>query len=389
MSAVHLGVDRFLELPEARNKALGLVTNATGFTSTGVPTWRAFLERRLRVAALFGPEHGFRGEAQDAVQVVDEEFRGIPVYSLYGSRLRPTPEMLRPLDAVVYDIQDVGCRYYTYLYTLAYVMEACEKAGAEVIVLDRPNPIRADRVEGTAISAAFDSFVGGYGLSPRYGMTVGEFAEYLKGEYFSDVQLSVIWMEGYDRSSFFDETGLPWPLPSPNLPSLNTAILYPGTCLLEGTNLSEGRGTTRPFEICGAPWLDGEILRERLAAYDLPGVVFSSIFFTPTFSKHAGLLCRGVLVHVVDRSAVDALAVGAAILREARRFDRSAFEWRELWEGDGYFFDRLAGGPALRERLEADASLEGLRAFLVSGAEDFEERRARYLHYGSVVDAST
>ncbi len=386
MSAVHLGVDRFLELPEARNKALGLVTNATGFTSTGVPTWRAFLERGLRVAALFGPEHGFRGEAQDAVQVVDEDFRGIPVYSLYGSRLRPTPEMLRPLDAVVYDIQDVGCRYYTYLYTLAYVMEACEEAGAEVIVLDRPNPIRADRVEGTAISAAFDSFVGGYGLSPRYGMTVGEFAEYLKGEYFPDVQLSVIWMEGYDRSSFFDESGLPWPLPSPNLPSLNTAILYPGTCLLEGTNLSEGRGTTRPFEICGAPWLDGEILRERLAAYDLPGVVFSSIFFTPTFSKHAGLLCRGVLVHVVDRSAVDALAVGAAILREARRFDRSAFEWRELWEGDGYFFDRLAGGPALRERLEADASLEGLRAFLVSGAEDFEERRARYLHYGSVVD---
>lgn len=383
MPALRLGVDRLLECTPDKAKQLGLVTNPTGFTSRGVPTWRALLDNGFNLAALFGPEHGFRGAAQDAVEVDDEQFRGVPVYSLYGSRLRPSPRMIGPLDAVVYDIQDVGCRYYTYLYTLAYVMEACADAGCEVIVLDRPDPIGADRVEGNAIESAHDSFVGGYGLAPRYGMTVGEFAEYLKGEYFPTVKLSVVWMEGYDRTSYFDRTGLPWPLPSPNLPSLDTAILYPGTCLLEGTNLSEGRGTTRPFEICGAPWFDGELLRERLAAYDLPGVVFSSIFFTPTFSKHAGTLCQGVLVHVIDRSAVDALAVGIAIVSEARRFDRSAFRWRESWEGDGYFFDRLAGGPTLRERIAADAPLEELHAFVTGGSARFGERRARYLHYGS------
>ena len=383
MPALRLGVDRLLECTPDKAKQLGLVTNPTGFTSRGVPTWRALLDNGCNLAALFGPEHGFRGAAQDAVEVDDERFRGVPVYSLYGSRLRPSPRMIGPLDAVVYDIQDVGCRYYTYLYTLAYVMEACADAGREVIVLDRPDPIGADRVEGSAIESAHDSFVGGYGLAPRYGMTVGEFAEYLKGEYFPTVKLSVVWMEGYDRTSYFDRTGLPWPLPSPNLPSLDTAILYPGTCLLEGTNLSEGRGTTRPFEICGAPWFDGELLRERLAAYDLPGVVFSSIFFTPTFSKHAGTLCQGVLVHVIDRSAVDALAVGIAIVSEARRFDRSAFRWRESWEGDGYFFDRLAGGPTLRERIAADAPLEELHAFVTDGSARFGERRARYLHYGS------
>lgn len=383
MPALRLGVDRLLECTPDKAKQLGLVTNPTGFTSRGVPTWRALLDNGFTLAALFGPEHGFRGAAQDAVEVDDEQFRGVPVYSLYGSRLRPSPRMIGPLDAVVYDIQDVGCRYYTYLYTLAYVMEACADAGREVIVLDRPDPIGADRVEGSAIERSHDSFVGGYGLAPRYGMTVGEFAEYLKGEYFPTVKLSVVWMEGYDRTSYFDRTGLPWPLPSPNLPSLDTAILYPGTCLLEGTNLSEGRGTTRPFEICGAPWFDGELLRERLAAYDLPGVVFSSIFFTPTFSKHAGTLCQGVLVHVIDRSAVDALAVGIAIVSEARRFDRSAFQWRESWEGDGYFFDRLAGGPTLRERIAADAPLEELHAFVTGGSARFGERRARYLHYGS------
>lgn len=381
MSSTTLGIDRFLQSKPDKDTKIGLVTNATGITADGVPSWKALLQAECSVAALFGPEHGFRGEAQDAVEVADEEFSGIPVYSLFGARVKPTREMLEPLDVVVYDIQDVGARYYTYLYTLAYTMEACQEFATPLVVLDRPNPIGAEIVQGNRIPSEYDSFVGGYGLSPRYGMTVGEFAHYLKGEYFPSVELTVVWMEGYERTMFFEETGLPWPLPSPNLPTVDTALLYPGTCLIEGTTLSEGRGTTRPFEVVGAPWLDGEKLRESLAAYELSGVRVSSIFFTPTISKHKDTLCQGVLIHLVDPNSVDSLRVGLTVLHEAARLSGASFAWRELWEGDGFFFDRLAGGPELRHMVERGADADDLYGAATAKQSEFETVRSRYLHY--------
>ncbi len=382
MQKVKPGADLIHKLPFGKSARIGLLTNASGFTSEGQPTWKALMSSGYRLTALFGPEHGFRGAAQDAVHVQDASFQGIPVYSLYGLRERPTPEMLSNTDLIIYDIQDIGCRYYTYIYTLAYMMEACEKEGIPLLVLDRPNPIRNSAVQGNPIEPQFDNFVGGYGLAPRYGMTPGELACYLKGQYYPKTDLSVIWMENYSPDLYFDDLALPWPLPSPNLPGINTAILYPGTCLFEGTCLSEGRGTTRPFEIIGAPWLDGEELRERLTEYQLPGVRFSSIFFSPVFSKFKGEQCQGVLINIVDRNAVDPLRTGITLLREAREMNKKKFAWRALWEDkEGFFIDSLTGGPDFRAMTDSGLSAEELTERLTARQKEFESVRRRYLHY--------
>ncbi len=382
MNKIEPGANLLHEIPASSSTRIGLVTNASGLTSQGVPTWKALISSGYKLTALFGPEHGFRGEAQDAVHVQDASFKGIPVYSLYGIRERPTQELFKNTDLILYDIQDIGCRYYTYIYTLAYIMEACEKFGIPLVVLDRPNPIGNNIVEGSPIAAEFDNFVGGYGLAPRYGMTVGEMACYLKGEYYKNTELSVIWMKNYKPESYYDELKLPWPLPSPNLPSINAAILYPGTCLFEGTNLSEGRGTTRPFEITGAPWIDGEELRERLASFNLPGVTFSSVFFTPTFSKFKGIQCEGVLTHITDRSKVESLRTGITILEETRKMNKEKFEWRSLWENNkGFFIDNLAGGPNFRKIMDSGASADDITKYFTSGRQEFESVRRKYIHY--------
>ncbi|MFH2113553.1 MAG: DUF1343 domain-containing protein, partial [Spirochaetota bacterium] len=318
----------------------------------------------------------------DAVQVEDEVFRGIPSYSLYGKRLKPEASMLLGLDAVVYDIQDIGSRYYTYLYTLAYLMEACQEYGIPLVVLDRPNPIGGDKVEGGPIADSAWSFVGGYGLTPRYGMTVGEFAAYLKGEYFPGVELEVVPLEGWTRSLRWEDTGLPWPLPSPNIPSRACASVYPGTCLVEGTWFSEGRGTTRPFEMVGAPWIDGERLRDTLAGLELPGAVFSSVFFTPSISKHKDELCEGVLLNIIDEHAFNAVDTGVALVRTIRELWPGEFRFRETWEDpDAFFFDSLAGGADLRKLITSLAPLEDCIATANSGQTGFLRRRAKYLRY--------
>ena len=382
MSQIQLGADQLQRLPVGTSARIGLVTNATGFTSEGLPTWKALAAAGYNLAALFGPEHGFRGEAQDAVHVTDAEFQGVPVYSLYGTRERPTREMLENLDMVVYDIQDVGCRYYTYIYTLAYMMEACAEWGIPLTVLDRPNPIGNRTVEGNPMDPQYDNFVGGYGLAPRYGMTAGEMASYLRGEYFPTLELTVLWMKDYNPESCFDELPLPWPLPSPNLPGINTALLYPGTCLVEGTNLSEGRGTTRPFEVIGAPWLDGEVLRERLSDYHLPGIRFSSIFFTPTISKFRDELCEGVLIHIVDRKAVNSLRTGLVVMTEAAKMNRDRFDWRPLWENEKlHFIDQLTGGPDYRNMMDEGVSGDEIFKAMTVNQKSFETIRSQYLHY--------
>jgi uncharacterized protein YbbC (DUF1343 family) len=379
---VTTGLDRLLGEGLHRSERIGLATNPSAVTRGGAPNWKALMEAGYAISAFFGPEHGFRGDAQDGVEVADGSFLGIPSYSLYGTRDTPEPRMLDGLDCVVYDIQDVGCRYYTYLYTLANIMAACEKTGTRVVVLDRPDPIGGIEVEGAPIAPEHSSFVGGYRLPHRYGMTVGEFALYLKGEYFPGTMLEVVELKGWKRSMFFEECGLPWVSPSPNIPSIATAMVYPGTCLFEGTELSEGRGTTRPFETLGAPWIDGEALRAAMAAQKLPGVTFTRAAFTPTFSKHKGVFCEGVTLHVADRAAFRPLLAGIALLKTIRDLYPKDFAWKPTWEDAKVSFnDRLAGGPALRNMIDGGQPLEAIYAALREGEDAFRATRAKYLIY--------
>ena len=344
----------------------------------------------FRLVRLFGPEHGIRGEAQDMEAVAESIDRatGLPVVSLYGATedsLKPSQAHLRSLDALVHDLQDVGSRYYTFVYTLAYAMEAAAEAGLPVVVLDRPNPIGGIEVEGPVLEPALRSFVGRYPIPVRHGLTTGELAVLFRDAFDLHCDLRVVPMTGWRRAAHFEETGLPWVAPSPNMPTPETARVYPGGCLVEGTNLSEGRGTTRPFELAGAPWVNGAALARALTAEGLPGALFRAAAFRPEFQKHAGRLCEGVQVHVTDRSAFRPFATFLALLREARRQDTLAFDWRR----DAYEFvrDRLAidlllGRSGLRQMLEAGADIAEMEASWAEGLQAFRADRARVLLYG-------
>lgn len=281
------------------------------------------------VAALFGAEHGLRGEAQAGVPVddaVDPE-TGLPVYSLYGQNKRPRPASLACLDALVIDLVDAGCRYWTFLYTMSYCLEAAAAAGITVIVLDRPNPITGSRVEGNLLDPAFSSFVGRYPLPIRTGLTFGEAARLFNQAFGIGARLEIVPCQGWRRTQWYDETGLTFVPPSPNTPTLETLVLYPGTCLVEGTNLSEGRGTTHPFRWIGAPWIDGVRLARELNGRGLPGVAFRPVFFTPTFSKHAGTLCAGVEPHVLDPEAFRPVRTGLHLLDALYRQAPERWAW--------------------------------------------------------------
>ncbi len=314
----------------------------------------------VRLTALFGPEHGLDGAAQDMIGVDGAVARGLPIFSLYGaeeSALRPTAEMLATIDALVVDLQDVGARYYTFVYTMAYCLEACAAAGKRVIVCDRPNPLNGVDVDGPLLEPAFASFVGRFPLPVRHGKTIGELAQQWNREQGWNADLTVLPCAGWDRAMWFDQTGLPWIPPSPNMPTLDTATVYPGACLVEGTNLSEGRGTTRPFETIGAPWLDGRALAAELNASNLPGVRFRPLAFVPAFHKHAGRNCGGVFVHVTDRSVFRAVDAYVQLIAAARRQHRAAFAWRtEPYEfvRDRLAFDLLCGTDRLRRQIEAE-----------------------------------
>jgi uncharacterized protein YbbC (DUF1343 family) len=380
--------DRFRPL---RGRAVGLVCNPTS------------LDRRLRhaadllheapgvrLAALFGPEHGVRGDAQYMAAVADERDRrtGVPVYSLYGETresLIPRPEQLAGLDVLVFDIQDVGARYYTYQATMLLCMEAAGRAGVAFVVLDRPNPIGGVAVEGPRLSPGFESFCGLHDLAPRHGMTVGELAALFREERRIDVELTVVPCRGWRRHLHARETGLPWVFPSPNMPTPETALVYPGMCLLEGTNLSEGRGTTRPFELFGAPWLDADRLVEALEAERLPGVRFRPVSFVPTFDKHRGERCHGAELFVVDREAFRSFRTGVACVAAARAQAPERFAWRteayEFVEGIPAF-DLLSGSAREREGLERGASVAVLARAWAGEERAFARRRRRYLRYG-------
>jgi uncharacterized protein YbbC (DUF1343 family) len=343
----------------------------------------------VKLAALFGPEHGVRGEAQYMVAVGEARDRrtGVPVHSLYGSTfesLSPRPEWLRGLDALVFDIQDVGSRYYTYVYTMALAMKAAAKARVPFYVLDRPNPLNGAALEGNLVGEGFRSFVGLYALPNRHGMTAGELARLFNAQEGFGCELTVVPCEGWRRAQFWGDTGLPFISPSPNMPTPDTALVYPGMCLGEGTNVSEGRGTCRPFEQFGAPWVDTDALLARLAKEDLPGVTFRAVGFTPTFDKYTGESCNGAFIHVTDREAFLPLRTGIAIFQALHDLGPGKFDWRaDAYEfvEDVPAFDLLCGTDQVRRGIEEGWPLDRLMEGFSSQTEAFAKQRAPFLMY--------
>jgi uncharacterized protein YbbC (DUF1343 family) len=306
----------------------------------------------LELRGLFGPQHGFLGQTQDNMV----EWKGyehprlhIPIYSLYGEYREPTKEMLKDLDVLLIDLQDVGARYYTFIWTMYLCMRACERHDVEVVALDRPNPINGLTIEGPPIQSNYESFVGMHPIPVRHGRTIGELATLFHEEAFPKCRVSVLPMKNWERAMWFDQTGLPWVIPSPNMPTLDTATVYPGMCLLEGTNISEGRGTTRPFEIFGAPFIAADEFCRELNNLQLPGVFFRENYFQPTFNKFAGTLCAGAQIHVLDRDVFQPFRTGVEIIRSTRKLYPEQFAWKQPpyeYEYEKLPIQILLGGPA-------------------------------------------
>lgn len=341
----------------------------------------------VTLAAVFGPQHGFHADAQDNMVETphaSDARRGVPVYSLYSDTREPTAEMLAGLDALVVDLQDIGARIYTFAYTMANCLRAARRHGVPVIVCDRPNPIGGIAVEGPTLAPGYESFVGQFAIPMRHGLTIGELARLFNEHFGLGAALEVVPMAGWRRHMFWDDTGLPWVMPSPNMPTLDTATVYPGTVLFEGTNVSEGRGTTRPFEIAGAPWVRAETLAADLNTRRLPGVHFRPVVFEPTFQKHAGVRCGGCQLHVLDRARFRPVLAGVALLEAVRRADPARFAWRQPpyeYEGERLPIDILAGSPALREAIDTGESAAAIAASWAPGERAFLALRERFLLY--------
>ena len=341
----------------------------------------------ITLAALFGPQHGFHAAAQDNMVETGharDPRLGVPVYSLYSDTREPSAAMLDGIDVLVIDLQDVGTRVYTYIWTMANCLRAAARNGVPVIVCDRPNPIGGDAVEGPTLDPAYASFVGQLPIPLRHGMTVGELARLFNDEFGIGADLQVSAMQGWSRSMYHDETGAPWVIPSPNLPTLDSAIVYPGMVLLEGTMLSEGRGTTRPFELAGAPGIDPDALATRLNALGLPGVHVRAATFEPTFQKHAGAVCGGCQLHVTERRAFRPVATAIALIAACRDALGDRFRWREApyeYETEKMPFDILAGTDALRLDIERGRALDAMTADWSEAATAFTPLRERYLLY--------
>jgi uncharacterized protein YbbC (DUF1343 family) len=341
---------------------------------------------RVKVSRLLAPEHGLWGAPQDHVWIdgTRDPTTGLPVWSLYGARREPSAAMLRGIDTVVVDLQDVGSRYYTFVWTMALAMRACARHGVGFVVLDRPNPLGGALVEGNVADPAFASFVGLYPLAIRHGMTIGELAGYLNERHGLGCRLTVVPMRGWRRAMLWEDTALPWVPPSPNMPTLDTARVYPGGCLIEGTNLSEGRGTTRPFEWIGAPYLDAGRYAEALERERLPGVRWSPARFQPTFQKWAGQLCDGVQVHVTDRARFKPFLTGLAEIAVARRLAPRRFAWRRPpyeFEKRRMPIDILCGTDAIRTAIERGTPLPAIERAWQRDLDRWKRLRARYLLY--------
>jgi uncharacterized protein YbbC (DUF1343 family) len=360
---VRTGLQRLVEGEAAhlRRSAAGLVVHPASVTSDLVPATDALLAAGFDIRALFGPQHGAHGEKQDNMIEsghFTEPATGLPVYSLYSDVRKPKPEMLEGLDAVLFDLQDVGVRVYTFVWSMALTMEACAEAGVRFVVLDRPNPIGGE-VQGPVLREEFTSFVGLHPIPLRHGLTCGELARWLVGERGIECELEVVECDGWRRDMSWGDSGLPYVMPSPNLPTPDSCVVYPGMVLLEGTNISEGRGTTRPFELFGAPFLRPEDLLRRLDAEGLEGVTFRPCHFEPTFQKHVGEVCGGAQIHVVDPAAFEPVKTAVAVLRSCRDLAPEAFAWRPPpyeYEETLMPIDILWGHDGLRTGIDAGAS---------------------------------
>lgn len=387
---IKLGMERLQadELDLIRGRRVGLICNQASVDHDLRHVADLFAaHEEFNLVALFGPQHGIRGEVQDNMVETPHGFdkrTKLPVYSLYSETREPTEEMLSNLDVLVFDMQDVGCRIYTFIYTLANCMRAARTYGKKVVVCDRPNPINGVAVEGNILDPAYASFVGQFPIPTRHGLTVGELARMFKAEWGIDCELEVVKMDGWEREMWLDATDAPWVLPSPNMPTLDTATVFPGTVHLEGTQMSEGRGTTRPFEIIGAPYIDADDFAAHLSELNLEGVKFRPCSFQPTFQKHAGKMCGGVQIHVTERDMFDAVRTGVAAIIVAYNLYETHFRWKESpyeYIFDKNPFDVIAGTNALREAIENGRSIEQITADWGNGVRQFTAQREKYLSY--------
>ena len=386
---VRLGSDLLLASGRLRGARVGIACNHAsvdhGYTHV---LDRLAAAEDVRLAAIFGPQHGFRSDVQDNMIETphrDDPSRRVPIYSLYSETREPTAAMLKGLDLLVIDLQDIGARIYTYIYTMANCLRACGRHGVPVIVCDRPNPINGTDVEGNLLKKGFESFVGLFPIPMRHGMTIAELARLFNEEFGLGAQLEVVRMQGWERSMFHDETDLPWVMPSPNIPTLDSAVVYPGTVLFEGTLLSEGRGTTRPFELLGAPGVDAERFAGAMNDAGLPGVFFRPAVFEPTFQKHAKQPCGGCQVHVTDRRAFKPVLTGVALIGAFRRaLGHTVPLWRQPpyeYEHDKLPIEILSGSNALATQIESGMPATAIAAAWEADEGAFRKARAPYLLY--------
>ncbi|HEX9960545.1 MAG TPA: DUF1343 domain-containing protein [Pyrinomonadaceae bacterium] len=388
--AVKLGLEKVLDerKPLLKNLRVGLICNQATVNHEFRHAADLFFENAdINLTTLFGPQHGIRGDVQDNMietsHTIDRN-TGLPVYSLYSETREPTAEMLENVDALVFDLQDVGCRVYTFIYTMANAMKACAKFGKKMIVLDRPNPINGIDVEGSVLEKGHESFVGMFPIPMRHGLTSGELAKLFNAEFSIDCELEVVTMDEWSREDFYDETDAPWVMPSPNMPTVETTVVFPATVYFEGTQVSEGRGTTRPFEIVGAPFINSDEYAEALNSLELSGVTFRAIEFLPTFQKHKETGCGGVFVHVSDRETFKPVITGAAMVKTCLDLYGSEFNWKNPpyeYVFDRNPFDVIAGTTRLRESFEQGIELGEIEKSWKADEDSFRKLREKYFLY--------
>lgn len=385
-----LGLERLLKEEAALLKGarVGLVCNQASVDHQYRHAADLFHEHpEIKLTALFGPQHGSRGDVQDNMIETGhsvDRVTGVPVYSLYSETREPTEQMMSEVDILVFDMQSVGCRIYTFAYTMANCMRAARKFGKKVIVCDRPNPIGGTKVSGNVLNPEFASFVGQFPLPTRHGMTHGELAGLFNRQFDIGCELEVVPMHGWTRECWLDDTDAPWVLPSPNMPTVDSATVFPGTVHFEGTQLSEGRGTTRPFELIGAPYIVPEQYAEELNSIGLAGVYFRSCVFQPTFQKHANVSCGGVQIHVTSREEFEPVVTGAAMVKTAYDMYTESFRWKEPpyeYVYDLNPFDVIAGTDELRKAIERADDLRTIEKSWQGPLNEFKQIRTGFLLY--------
>ena len=387
---IKLGLEKVLvgQMQFTENTRFGLICNQASVNHSFQHSADLFYRHsEIQLVALFGPQHGIRGDVQDNMIETPHTFdrlTGLPVYSLYSETRQPTEEMLANLDVLLFDLQDVGCRVYTFVYTMANAMRACAEFSKKMVILDRPNPIGGLAVEGNLLEKGHESFVGQYPIPMRHGLTAGELARLFNKEFDINCELEVIKMDNWNREDFYDETDAPWVMPSPNMPTVDTTVVFPATVYFEGTEISEGRGTTRPFEVVGAPFFNADEYSDVLSKLELPGVIFRPISFLPTFQKYAGQNCEGAFLHITDREIFEPVITGLAMVKTAYELYMNDFKWKSTayeYAFDRNPFDVIAGTYRIRESFEKGHSVNDIKLSWETDVSEFSQLRQKYLLY--------